>query len=270
MKRSILAALFLVIVLALATTTTYAISVKYPFVYINRFPDEGESLGFGKGNLLSLGAFVIPGDSSLTQVTAKNLDTGLILKLTALTVGTIYKTQLYMFFSSGYKTQLYMFFPSGKYPPFDPSKHVGVWEIRAKDEKGNEVSAKTHRLDKVGEMPFVGNIKASGDPLAPTISWSPPKEGGYPSECKIRYAVRLLKNIDTQLYRSKCISDDTKHQIPEGVLKSEDIPDTYVRVECQCVDPDDKEHRMPVELMSQTLRPLKEALGQWITCNSPP
>jgi len=253
MKRSILAALFLVIVLALATATTYAISVKYPFVYINRFPDEGESLGFGKGNLLSLGAFVIPGDFPVTEVTAKNLDTGLILRLTTLTgVDKIYKGKmtLYHTYESG-----------GKFPPFDPSKHLGVWEIRAKDEKGNEVAAKTHRLDKVGEMPFVGDIKASGNPLAPTISWSAPKEGGYPPECKIRYAVRLLKDIDSQLYRSK-YTDDTKHQIPEGVLKSEDIPGTYIRVECQCVDPDDKEYAVPVELRSDTFRPLKEALGQ--------
>jgi hypothetical protein len=254
MKRSILVPLFLVVVLALAATTTYAISVKYPFVYINRFPDEGESLlGYGKGNLLSLGAFVIPGDFPVTEVTAKNLDTGLILKLTTLTgVDKIYKG----------KMTLYHTYESGrKYPPFDPSKHLGVWEIRAKDEKGNEVAAKTHRLDKVGEMPFVGNIKASGNPLAPTISWSAPQEGGYPPECKIRYAVRLLKSGGDQFYRSK-YTNDTKHEIPEGVLKSEDIPGTHIRVECQCVDPDDKEYAVPVELRSDTFRPLKEALGQ--------
>ena len=249
MKRSILVSLFLVIVFALITTNTYAITIKYPFLFIDRFPDEAESAGFTKGIVLQLGAFLTPGDSPITEVAAKNLDTGLVVKLTALTVGTIYETQLYMFS------------PSGKLPPFDPSKHVGVWEIRAKDEKGNEVATKTHRLDKVGEMPYVGNIKASGNPLAPTISWSAPKEGGYPPECKIRYRVRLLKDARSQFYKSKVIYD-LKHDIPEAVLKSEDIPDTYVRVECQCVDPDDKEHAVPVELMSQTFRPLKEALGQ--------
>jgi hypothetical protein len=252
MKRSILVPLFLVIVLALAATNTYAITIKYPYVFITHFPDEAESLGFTKGIVLQLGAFVTPGDSPVTEVTAKNLDTGLVLKLTTITIGKVFKGKMI----------LYDYRPSDKYPPFDPSKHLGVWEIRAKDEKGNEVAAKTHRLDKVGEMPYVGNIKASGNPLAPTISWSAPKEGGYPPECKVRYAVRLLKSFRSQFYRSKYISDDTKHKIPEGVLKSEDIPDTYVRIECQCVDPDDKEHRMPVELTSQTFRPLKEALGQ--------
>ncbi|UCE73010.1 MAG: hypothetical protein JSV56_08195, partial [Methanomassiliicoccales archaeon] len=88
------------------------------------------------------------------------------------------------------------------------------------------------------------------------------KEGGYPPECKLRYHVRLLKNIHSQLYRSKKIYDDTKHKIPEGVLKPEDIPDTYIRIECQCVDPDDKKYAVPVELRSDTFRPLKEALGQ--------
>lgn len=53
MKRSIFVALFLIIVSALATTTTYAISVKYPFVYINRFPDEGESLGRSHFHLMA-------------------------------------------------------------------------------------------------------------------------------------------------------------------------------------------------------------------------
>jgi hypothetical protein len=251
MKRLILVPLFLVIVFALATTNTYAITIKFPYVFISQFPDEAESLGFTKGIIVQLGAFVTPGDFPVTEVSAKNLDTGLVLKLTTRAgVAKIFKGMI-----------LYEAWESGKYPAFDPSKHLGVWEIRAKDEKGNEVAAKTHRLDKPGEIPFVGDLKASGNPLAPTISWSAPKEGGYPPECKIRYAVRLLKSGGDQFYRSK-YTNDTKHQIPEGVLKSEDIPDTYVRVECQCVDPDDKDTPMPVELTSQTFRPLKEALGQ--------
>jgi hypothetical protein len=251
MKRLILVPLFLVIVFALATTNTYAITIKFPYVFISQFPDEAESLGFTKGIIVQLGAFVTPGDFPVTEVSAKNLDTGLVLKLTTRAgVAKIFKGMI-----------LYEAWESGKYPAFDPSKHLGVWEIRAKDEKGNEVAAKTHRLDKPGEIPFVGDLKASGNPLAPTISWSAPKEGGYPPECKIRYAVRLLKSGGDQFYRSK-YTNDTKHQIPEGVLKSEDIPDTYVRVECQCVDPDDKGTPMPVELTSQTFRPLKEALGQ--------
>lgn len=31
-------------------------------------------------------------------------------------------------------------------PPFEPSKHLGVWEIQIQDEKGNKAVAKTHKL----------------------------------------------------------------------------------------------------------------------------
>jgi hypothetical protein len=247
MKKLILMPLFLVIALAMVTPNTYAATIKYAFVFINQFPDEAEPLGFPTGNVLHLGAFITPGDSSITEVTAKNLDTGLDLKLTRLDVGPIYTDLLY---------------ETIPYLPFDPSKHKGVWEIKVKDEKGNEAVAKTHRLDKVGKMPYVGDIKASGNPLAPTITWTAPDEKDYPAECKIKYKVRLLKNHRSQLYKSKKGLSDTKEQIPEGFLKSEDIPDIYVRIECQCWDTDEEDSSMPLELRSQTFRPLKEALGQ--------
>ena len=60
---------------------------------------------------------------------------------------------------------------------------------------------------------------------------------------------------------SKPISD-TKHQIPEGKLKSEDLSDIYVRMECQCLDKDELEHPAPVEVRSETFRRLEEALGK--------
>ena len=110
-------------------------------------------------------------------------------------------------------------------------------------------------------MPYVKNIKASGNPLAPLITWNAP-EIDYPSECKIKYKVRLLKNNRSQFYKSKKGLSDTKEQIPEGFLKPEDIPDTYVRIECQCWDTDEEDSSMPLELRSETFRPLKEALGQ--------
>ncbi len=246
MKRLILMPLFLVIVLAMVIPNTYATTIKYAFVFIDRFPDEVEPLGFCTGNVVQVGAVVKPGDSPITEATAKNLDTGLVLKLAPRQIGTIY-------------TNVFLHRP---FPPLDPSKHPGVWEIRVKDEKGNEVVAKTHRLDKVGKMPYVRNIKASGNPLAPTITWDAPVEKDYPSECKIKYRVRLLKDVNNQFYRSKKLIYDLKEQIPEGFLKPEDIPDTYVRIECQCWDSTDMDHPVPVELKSETFRPLKEALGQ--------
>lgn len=246
MKKIIVIPLFLVIGLAMVNPCAYAMEIKFAFVFIDRFPDEAKPLGFHAGNLLHVGAFITPGDSSIKEVTAKNLDTGFELKLKPLNVGTIYKDLLYEFYPL---------------PPFNPSKHLGVWEIKVKDEKGNETIAKTHRLDKVGKMPYVKNIKASGNPLAPMITWSAPDKD-YPPECEIKYTVRLLKNHLTQIYKSKKPFPEPKEQIPEGFLKSEDIPDTYVRIECQCWDTADKDQPLPMELRSETFLPLKEALGQ--------
>jgi hypothetical protein len=188
MKKLILMPLFFVIALAMIVPNTYATTIKYAFVFVDRFPDEAEPLGFTTGNVVQIGAFITPGDSSITEVTAKNLDTGLVLKLTQLNVGTIYKNLVFEF---------------TPFPLLDPSKHLGVWEIRVKDEKGNETVAKTHRLDKVGEMPYVSNIKASGNPLAPMITWTAPDKKDYPAECKIKYKVRLLKTNRSQFYKSK-------------------------------------------------------------------
>jgi hypothetical protein len=247
MRRLIFVPIFLAIVLAMVTSQAHAITIKDAFIFVDRFPDESKPLGFTPGNVVQIGAFVLPGDSPITEATAKNLDTGLVLKLTPVQVGTIYTGILLEYFP---------------FPPLDPSMHKGVWEIRVKDEKGNEAVAKTHRLDKVGTMPHVGNIKASGNPLAPMITWTPPKQEEIPTKCKIVYVVRLLKDINNQFYRSKTPTEDLKEQIPEGLLKPENISDTYVRIECQCLDVDDMDQPNPIELKSETFRPLKEALGK--------
>lgn len=246
MKKLMLIPLFLVIGLTIITPCVYAMKIKFAYVFIDRFPNEAQSLGFPAGDVLHLGAFIIPGDTPIKEVTAKNIDNGLDLKLTQLDVGSIYNDLLY---------------EAIPYIPFDPSKHKGVWEIKIKDEQGNEVVADTHRLDKIAQMPYVKNIKASGNPLAPMITWSAPEKDS-PAYCKIKYIVRLLKDKHSQFYKSKKGLLDTKEQIPEGFLKAEDIPDTYVRIECQCWDTDEEDSSMPLELKSQTFRPLKEALGQ--------
>ena len=188
-----------------------------------------------------------PGDSPITEATARNLDTGLVLKLTSKQTGTIYTDILFLHWP---------------FPPFDPTIHKGVWEIRVKDEKGNEAVAKTHRLDKVGTMPYVKNIKASGNALAPVITWTAPNKEEIPTKCKTIYLVRLLKDFGNQFYKSKTPTDDPKEQIPEGVLKPENVSDTYVRIESQCLDTDDMDHPVPTELKSETFRSLKEALGK--------
>ena len=128
--------------------------------------------------------------------------------------------------------------------------------------KGNETVANTHRLDKKDTLPYVTNIKASGNPLAPVITWSAIDKGQYPSECNLKYKVRLLKSNVDQFYVTKKGTSETRDQIPEGILQPDDIADTYVRIETQCWDTDDVDQPVPVELKSETFRPLKDALAQ--------
>jgi hypothetical protein len=247
MRRLILVSMCLAIVVGLVSSKAHAITIDAAFAFVDRFPDEAEQLGFTPGNVVQLGAVVTPGDSPITEATARNLDTGLVVKLTPEQADTIYPHILFLYWPP---------------PALDPPTHKGTWEIEVRDEKGNEVIARTHKLDKVGAMPYVANIKASGDPLAPMITWTAPKQEEIPKKCRVGYMVYLLKDVDNQLYRSKALTYGLKKQIPEGVLKPGDVLDTYIKIECQCLDRDDMDHPVPIELKSETFRPLKEALGK--------
>ena len=172
------------------------------------------------------------------------MDTGLVLKAKALNVGSIW---------SG----LYEVSPM---PPFDPGKHPGTWELQVTNEKGDVVSAKTHNLNLKGQMPYVKNVKASGNPLAPVITWAAPDEKNIPKGAKVKYRVRLLKNNRAQFYKSK-LASETSCQIPEGKIKPEELSQIYIRIECQGWGASDKEHSLPFELRSNTILPLKEALA---------
>jgi hypothetical protein len=114
-------------------------------------------------------------------------------------------------------------------------------------------------LDKIEVIPYVENIKASGNPLAPEVSWTKPKN--IPEWCNVLYAVRLLKDYSNQIYRSGPLKD-TVHVIPEGKLKQEDFDKTYVRIECQCTDSGEPEKPNPLESRSDTFISLKEALSK--------
>jgi hypothetical protein len=248
MKKKV-ALLTLCLFFAMVTNALSAdeITIKFPFAFMDRFPDGTQHLGCPKGNVFQVGGFITHAGSPIKDVTVKNLDTGVVLTATlkALNIGAMF---------SG----LYQVFPM---PAFDPSKHMGVWEIRVKDEKGNEAVAKTHKMDMKGKMPFLKGLKASGNPLAPMIMWSAPSEKDIPQGARVRYQVRLLKDLDNQFYRSGG-TFDTNFQIPEGVIKAEDLSKIYVRVECQGWDKNDSVHPLPLELNSQTFMPLKEALGK--------
>ena len=221
------------------------IIIKLPFAFQDRFQEGSQQLGFPEGNVLQVGCLLKPAGSPIKEVTVKNLDTGLVLTASQQKIGDIW---------SG----LYMVFPM---PSFDPNKHMGVWEILAKDEKGNEATAKTHRLSMRGEMPYVEGLKASGNPIAPTLTWKAPSAKGIPTSCAIRYQVRLLKDSRTQFHKSEATTD-TKYQIPEGIIKSEDLSKIYVRIDSQGYDKTDSDHPFPLELKSQTFMSLEEALGK--------
>ena len=229
-----------------AALSTDQIKIQFSYAFCGAFPDDLQNIGVPKGDVFQLGALVIPGDFPITEVTAKNLQTGLILKPTS---------------SKGSIAGLPNLYEVEPQPPFDPIKHLGVWEIRIKDEKGNEAVTKTHKFEKEAKMPFVTDIKASGNPLAPTITWLAPDEMDIPEGCRLSYEIRLIKNFESQFYRAPNLTE-TKHQIPEGKLKSGDLSDTYIRIICACWDKDDKDHPLPLELWSNTFRPLKEALGK--------
>ncbi len=221
------------------------ITIKFPFAFMDRFQPGSQQLGGPEGNVLQVGCFIKPAGSPIKEVTIKNLDTGLVLTATPVNVGKIW---------SG----LYQVFPM---PSFDTSKHMGVWGIWVKDKKGNEATAKTHKLNIIGEMPYLEGVKASGNPLAPMITWSAPNEKDIPQGVKVRYRVRLLKDMNNKFYKSS-ITSDTKYQIPEGLIKSEDLSKIYIRVSTSGYDKNDSEHPLPLELQSQTFMPLNEALGK--------
>jgi len=244
-QKAVLLTLCLIFAIVANALAADKIIIKIPFAFQDRFQEGSQKLGFPEGDVLQVGCLIKPAGSPIKEVTIKNLDTGLVLTASPQNIGGIW---------SG----LYLVYPM---PSFDPDKHMGVWEIRVKDEKGNEATAKTAKLSLKGKMPYLEGLKASGNPLAPMILWSPPNDKDLPHGAAVRYRVRLLKNSDNQFYKSKIITD-TSYQIPEGTIKDEDLSKIYVRVECQGWDKNNKEHPMPLSLQSQTFMTLKEALGK--------
>ena len=242
-KRNFLIVLLLLVLLGVVPITVQAVEIN-TFVFLDQFPENSVALGFPKERVIQVGAFVKAGDTNIKEVTAVNLESGVTLN--ARLMGELSKIM----------PTIYLVEPM---PAFDPSKHMGIWEIRVKDDKGEVFTAKTHKLDKIEEMPYVENLKVSGNPLAPEISWKEPKN--IPEGCDVMYRVRLLKDNNNQIYLSGYLKDPV-HAIPEGKLKQEDLDNTYVRIECQCIDSGEPEKPIPLELRSETFISLKEALSK--------
>ena len=242
--RNPLIMLLLLVLFGAVPLTVQAVEIVNTFVFSNQFSENSVSLGFPKERVIQVGAFVKAGDTNIKEVTAVNLESGVALN--AKLMGELSKIL----------PNMYLVDPL---PVFEPNKHLGIWEIRVKNDEGKVFTAKTHKLDKVEIMPYVENIKVSGNPLAPEVSWKQPKD--IPKECNMLYVVRLLKDYRNQIYRSGDLKD-TVHVIPEGKLKQEDLEKTYVRIECQCIDSGEPEKPNPLESRSDTFISLKEALSK--------
>lgn len=242
-KRNPLIMLLLLVLSGAVPITVQAVEIS-TFVFLDQFPENSVPLGFPKERVIQVGAFVKAGDTNIKEVTAVNLESGVTLN--ARLMGELSKIM----------PTIYLVEPM---PAFDPSKHIGIWEIRVKDDQGKVYTAKTHKLDKIEVMPYVENLKVSGNPLAPEISWKEPKN--IPEGCDVMYRVRLLKDYSTQIYLSGYLKDPV-HVIPEGKLKQEDLDNTYVRIECQCIDSGEPQQPLPLELRSETFISFKEALSK--------
>ena len=123
MKGKILLLTLFLCLGATAVLSADEIVIKYAWAFKDRYPDIAEKLGFQPGNIFQVGALVTPSDSPIKEVTAKNLDTGLVLKASA-------APDLNKLFPG-----IYMVDPM---PSFDPSKHKGFGKLELlmkKDEK---------------------------------------------------------------------------------------------------------------------------------------
>jgi len=244
MKKRTLFVLPLFILLVLVSFPANAdIVISFPFAFSDQFPGNSQPLGFNKGNLLSVGAFVIS-DYPISSVTAENLSSGLVLEATAADLGPVFPN-------------LYTVLPL---PLFNPEEHLGVWLITAVDVYENSANAQTHELDKEAIMPYAKEIMAFGDPLTPTITWKEPKEKFIPEWCILQYRIRLLTDSADQFYRSLPITYPFEHTIPLGVLTAEDFYDTWVRLESSCLDENDLSYPVPTEIRSETFRYLPDLL----------
>ena len=232
--------LLLIVSLGFLPTKGFAVEMM-TFVFLDQFPENAVPLGFPKERVIQVGAFVKAGDTNVKEVSAVNLQSGVTYK--AKLMGEL----------SNIMPTIYLVHPM---PAFDPSKHLGIWELRVKDDQGKKYMAKTHNLDKTDTMPYVENLKISGDPLAPTISWNAPNN--VPAGCAVRYRVRILKDSDNQFYRSGYLKETT-HIIPGGKLYRANIEDLYARVECQCIDSNEPKKPIPLELRSETFLSFKDA-----------
>ena len=99
------------------------------------------------------------------------------------------------------------------------------------------------------------------NPLSPLVTWSALNEKDIPMNIVIKYQVRLVTDMKNQLHKSKQF-DNTEYQIPENIIKKEDLSKIYLRVDTLGYDKTDSEHSVPLEVGSRSFMLLQEALSK--------
>ena len=237
-KRSMAAcAMLLAASVLLCPNDSFALQVVGQFAFSDRFPGTAKHLDFVTGTSLGVGAFVTPTSGvPVTESTATNLSTGVQLNLVSASLPVL--------------PGLYQVLPA---PEFDADLHLGVWEIRVKDSAGTEVVVTTAPIDHREAIPYVKRLAATGDPLAPSITWDAPKAQDIPTSCTMGYRVRLLFERTRQIYISPNLTT-TSFVVPPGVIRAEDVDELRVRMEALCNEPGGTDSR------SNTFRPLQDLL----------
>ncbi len=236
-KLCIILSITIIITLPNFIASANALEIIQPYVFVDRFPGSAQHLGFPFGYVLTMGAN-INSESTLEYVIAENKNSGVAFDLTLLA------------HHDGYDE--YFVDP---WPYFDPAEHLGTWRITAENEDGEIEIAETHFLDKEAKMPYVKDVRASKDPLKPHLTWRALVGKDIPDSCFLYYRIRLLKDIDNQVFSSGSVYDPYYTIPPEAGLTYENLPDTYLRVEYRCWDIDDS-ISPKIELRSNLFRPL--------------
>jgi hypothetical protein len=220
------------------------LQVVNPLAFSSKNPANSKQLGFKSGQVLVVGAFVIPGDYEVVEATATNLSSGVKLDLVNLSGIPILQG-------------FYEAFPN---PEFDPEQHLGEWEITVMDADGAIASAVSQEINLIEPFPYARGIKAEGSALAPLISWKPPKSHKIPEGCFVLYEIRLLTDVENQYYETEFLVE-TEVQIPMGTIPAELLEDTWVRTIAWCYEfPPD--HPLPFETRSNRFNNLLDLLEE--------
>jgi hypothetical protein len=148
---------------------------------------------------------------------------------------------------------------------FDPKSHGGSWVITATDSKGASASTQPVLLEYGFVMPFVEDVNVeqttSGDLK---VTWIVPElEPEIAAKCDVDYRLRLLKNIDQQLYRSDGTTESSV-TVPAATLEEKaggDLAGVWGRIEMACRDKDEQQKNNAgegqLEARSNTFFPLQ-------------